>query len=150
MRSVRNYPITLAHNDCVKSISVSPAQGSIAYGSAITTYSGGFSGEQAKITDRTTGQVYTLTAEAADATAQYYYSIPLIGCWQNNTDNIVTDATTITAYGAKTLRSYTIKFVNYDGTTLQTKTVNYGEVPSYTGSTPTKPSTAQYNYTFNG
>lgn len=48
------------------------------------------------------------------------------------------------------LPDYTIKFVNYDGTTLQQKTVEEGTVPSYSGSTPTRPSTAQYTYKFAG
>lgn len=46
--------------------------------------------------------------------------------------------------------TYTATFKNYDGTVLDAVTVNYGSTPSYTGSTPTKPSTAQYNYTFSG
>ena len=44
--------------------------------------------------------------------------------------------------------SYTITFKNYDGTVLQTSTVECGETPSYTGATPTREQTAQYTYTF--
>ena len=46
--------------------------------------------------------------------------------------------------------SYTITFRNYDGTVLQTSTVECGETPSYAGATPTREQTAQYTYTFNG
>lgn len=46
--------------------------------------------------------------------------------------------------------NYTATFKNYDGTVLQTVTTEHGTTPSYTGSTPTKPSTAQYNYSFSG
>ena len=46
--------------------------------------------------------------------------------------------------------TFTITFSNDDGTVLQSSPVRYGVVPSYNGSTPTKPSTAQYTYTFNG
>lgn len=45
---------------------------------------------------------------------------------------------------------YTATFKNYDGTTLQSISVKSGSTPSYTGSTPTKPATAQYTYTFSG
>jgi hypothetical protein len=45
---------------------------------------------------------------------------------------------------------YTATFKNYDGTTLQSISVKGGSTPSYTGSTPTKPATAQYTYTFSG
>ena len=44
----------------------------------------------------------------------------------------------------------TITWQNYDGSTLKTEQVNYGETPSYSGETPTKPATEQYTYTFSG
>ena len=46
--------------------------------------------------------------------------------------------------------SYTITWKNWDGTTLATTSVLKGTTPSYTGSTPTRPSTAEYAYTFSG
>lgn len=45
---------------------------------------------------------------------------------------------------------YTITWKNWDGTTLATTSVAQGATPSYTGSTPTRPSTAEYAYTFSG
>ena len=45
---------------------------------------------------------------------------------------------------------YTIKFVNEDGTILETKTVEYGVVPTYTGKTPEKAADEKYTYTFAG
>ena len=46
--------------------------------------------------------------------------------------------------------TYTITWKNYDGTTLTTSIVNAGVTPTYTGSTPTKPSDTQYEYVFSG
>ena len=46
--------------------------------------------------------------------------------------------------------TFTITFSNDDGSVLQSTQVGDGVVPSYNGSTPTKPATEQYTYTFNG
>ncbi|MCD8035837.1 MAG: InlB B-repeat-containing protein [Clostridiales bacterium] len=46
--------------------------------------------------------------------------------------------------------TYTVTWLDGDGNTLDTETYNYGDTPSYTGSTPTKTATAQYTYTYDG
>ena len=46
--------------------------------------------------------------------------------------------------------TYTIRFLNYDGTVLQSGQVEEGHTPVYSGATPTKPSDAEWDYTFNG
>lgn len=43
------------------------------------------------------------------------------------------------------IKTFTIRFLNDDGSVLESKSVNYGETPTYTGTTPTKE-----GYTFNG
>lgn len=43
---------------------------------------------------------------------------------------------------------FLITFVNYDGTVLQSDSVEYGETPEYNGETPAKPATVEYTYTF--
>lgn len=48
------------------------------------------------------------------------------------------------------LQKYTVTFKNHDGDVLQTVSIEHGGTPRYTGSTPTKPSTDKYTYTFSG
>lgn len=47
-------------------------------------------------------------------------------------------------------RQYTITFKNYDGKELLVAQFGYGEIPEYTGETPTKNATTQYVYQFKG
>ena len=58
----------------------------------------------------------------------------------------VTDS--LTLFAKWTAHPYTIRFVNDNGTELQSGAVPYGATPSYSGATPTKAATAQYTYTF--
>ena len=46
--------------------------------------------------------------------------------------------------------TYTITWLNYDGSQLGTTEVEEGATPAYSGATPTKPADAQYTYTFSG
>ena len=55
-----------------------------------------------------------------------------------------------TATYDEVLRSYTVEFVNYDGTQLQSSEVPYGETPKYDGDEPARPEDAQCTYIFAG
>lgn len=46
--------------------------------------------------------------------------------------------------------SYTIKWKNYDGNTLETDEVKKGVLPTYDGSTPTRQDDDEYTYTWSG
>ncbi len=88
--------------------------------------------------------VYGGATPTKDATAQYTYSfagwdspiIPVVGN--------VTYAATFTS----TVNQYTVTFLDENGTTLKTETLDFGATPSCED--PTKPATAQYTFSFDG
>ena len=59
--------------------------------------------------------------------------------WSEYADRLVADCV-----------SYTITFVNWDGSNLQTSNVTEGEMPQYTSTTPTRPDDGENIYTFIG
>ncbi len=56
----------------------------------------------------------------------------------------------VTVYAVFEQNIFTVTWKNYDGSTLKTDAVEYGNTPSYSGITPTKAGNAQYTYTFSG
>ena len=96
---------------------------------------------------------------ARTSTAQYNYTF--IG-WSKYTDSETADANlnevnkadhSFYAAYSKAVRSYTINFVKASddgGGTLETKTVAYGQTPSYTGTTPTTTKGSATDYPFEG
>ena len=92
------------------------------------------------------GDLPNYTDPVKPATAQYEYTFK---GWTPEVAAVSGDAT-YTAVFEETLRSYTVTWVNWDGTELDKETYNYGTTPIYKGSEPTRPATAQYEYTFKG
>ncbi|MCR4874790.1 MAG: InlB B-repeat-containing protein, partial [Clostridia bacterium] len=82
-----------------------------------------------------------------ESTAQYSYTFT---GWDPEVSAITGD-TDYTAQFSETIRSYKITWNNYDDSTLKTdEDIRYGEMPVYSGDTPTKPSDERYDYTFSG
>ena len=59
----------------------------------------------------------------------------------------VTESTEYTATYKDSVRKYTVKWLDEDGSLLREDTVEYGTMPNY-GANPTKAADAQYTYTF--
>jgi uncharacterized protein (TIGR02145 family) len=90
--------------------------------------------------------VYKGQTPVKPADAQYTYTF---SGWSPEIVE-VTEAKTYTAQFSNTTNKYTIRFLNDNGEVLQSESLYYGATPEYKGSTPTKPTTAQYTYTFAG
>lgn len=93
-------------------------------------------------------EIPTCENPTREETAQYFYDFD---GWDSELTAVTGDKTYTATY-LQTLRTYTVKWLNEDGTSLLEEDVNvpYGEMPSYDGATPTKEATAQYTYTFAG
>lgn len=93
--------------------------------------------------------IYTESTPTKAQDAQYTYSF---AGWDKTVVAVSgkhNSTITYTATFTETLRTYTITWVNEGGAVLETdENVEYGTTPSYDGTTPTKDSTAQYDYTF--
>ncbi|MBQ9991823.1 MAG: S-layer homology domain-containing protein [Firmicutes bacterium] len=80
-------------------------------------------------------------------TTQYTYSF---NKWLPGIASVTGDASYTASYSAE-VNKYTVTWKNADGSDLEVDSnVPYGAAPEYNGADPTKASTAQYSYSFNG
>lgn len=90
------------------------------------------------------GETPTHADDTKAATDEYTYTF---AGWSPAVAAVTGDAE-YTATFTSTKNAYTVKFVDEDGTVLQSTQVAYGETPAFNGENPTKASTAQYDYSF--
>lgn len=102
-------------------------------------------------------QLYQNTSVVSGTTPTYGGSTPTKPSTANNVYTFtgwspaLGNITTSTTYTAQFRTDAVATFRNYNNTaTLQSVQVASGSTPSYTNATPTKPSTAQYQYAFTG
>lgn len=92
------------------------------------------------------GEVPVYTGDEPTKAGDVQYSYIFAG-WGDV--KVVTGEVTYTATYTQVTNKYTVKFVNADGTVLQSSEVEYGMVPVYEG-TPTMKPNAPYTYVFIG
>lgn len=90
--------------------------------------------------------VYVGANPSRENTAQYTYTWT---GWDGELTNITKNTTFKATYSFVT-NKYNVNFVNYDLTVLETKQLEYGAHPTYTGETPVRPDTYDTTYQFNG
>lgn len=76
------------------------------------------------------------------------YRYKFIG-WDPEIKSVTGEATYTAEFQAET-KQIIVTFFNWDGNVLESKFVDYGSLPVYTGKEPVRKSTAQYTYTFTG
>ncbi len=133
-RTTRTYTVTFtATNGSWSTTSIA----NVPYGTTWST-----SGLTVTLSGSYGSSTYTKQATTVDYTSGDATITSASGTVQGNTS--------ISAVTATTARKYTIRWIGADGSTaLETDSdVAYNATLTYNGSTPTKASTAQYNYTF--
>ena len=134
------YEVTIAVNEA--------SYGTINLSTVTVNYDTPITVEDNKLTIN--GQEIIATPTASDA--QYTYAF---GNWTIDNEEVTTASKiqtdlTITANFTRTVNTYTVTWLNWDGSTLETDIeVKYGTTPTYDSATPTR-TDAIYAYTFTG
>lgn len=122
------------------------------------TYKGSVKSYEIKFVNHDGAELYKVTLEYGktpeykgsepkkEADMKYIYSFD---GWEPEITT-VTGETTYTAQFHAEIKQIIVTFFNYDGNVLESKFVEYEDVPVYTGNEPTRKATAQYTYVFTG
>ena len=89
----------------------------------------------------------TITATADEG---YHFVQWSDGNTQSTRQLVLREDVELTASFERNIVMYAIRFLNYDGAVLQSGQVLEGDMPAYTGATPTRPEDDAYTYEFNG
>ena len=87
---------------------------------------------------------YKREAPTRETTKEYTYTFK---GWDKEITEVTNNQEYIATY-TETKNKYNVKFTNYDGSTLQEETLEYGTLPVYKGETPTREKTDEYTYAF--
>ena len=87
---------------------------------------------------------YKREAPTRETTKEYTYTFK---GWDKEITEVTNNQEYIATY-TETKNKYNVKFTNYDGSTLQEETLEYGTLPVYKGEAPTREKTDEYTYTF--
>ena len=88
--------------------------------------------------------VYKGEIPTREKTKEYTYTFK---GWDKEITEVTNNQEYIATY-TETKNKYNVKFTNYDGSTLQEETLEYGTLPVYKGEIPTREKTDEYTYTF--
>ncbi len=135
--------------------SVVPVEGeaiyTATYNSTVNTYTVTWKDEDGTVleTDENVeyGAMPSFHGQTPSKASNEQYTYTFAG-WTPEVATVQGDVTYMATY-TSTLRSYTITFLNEDGSVLKTEEVEYGTMPE-APSTPTKDEDAGYTYTFSG
>ncbi len=72
------------------------------------------------------------------------------GATREGETNFYTVSGDLTVIYEEVIQTFTIQWMNYDGSVLETDIIEYGSIPEYNGATPVRESTDDYIYTFAG
>ena len=96
--------------------------------------------------DTTTSNGMQFTVTGLNAATKYAYALNV----KDTNDNVIQNYSGFFATNGYVAEKFTIKFVNWDGTELQSSKVEEMKIPEYIGTTPIRPDDEQYTYTFAG